>query len=357
MTRPRIRALVLAAGEGTRLRPLTSFLPKPLLPVAGRPLIEHTLDRLVKVGCEAVAINLHHLGDAIRAHLGDDHLGMPITWSDERDERLGTLGALHPLRDFLAPAEVILLVNGDSLCAWPFARLLRRHRDGGAAATLLLATRPDPEEFGGGVALDRQGRVIAFTQHETPRGEVARRAVFAGAHALSPSLLARVGEGPADVVRQLYRPLLADGATLAGVVTRRRWHDLGTPRRYLDGCLDWARGPAPMHWFRRSWASPEAKLAERVRLSASAVEAGAAVGRGARLRRSLVLPGGRVGDGAELEETIVGFGAELPAHSRIARQIVVVAKKGVAAGEGDSRLEGHFYSHLDKVRRRENPGL
>jgi len=137
VTKPRIRALVLAAGEGTRLRPLTSFLPKPLLPVAGRPLIEHTLDRLAKVGCEAVAINLHHLGDAIRDHLGDDHQGMPITWSEERDERLGTLGALHPLRDFLRPAEVILLVNGDSLCAWPFSRLLRRHRDGGAAATLL----------------------------------------------------------------------------------------------------------------------------------------------------------------------------------------------------------------------------
>jgi ADP-glucose pyrophosphorylase len=109
--------------------------------------------------------------------------------------------------------------------------------------------------------------------------------------------------------------------------------------------------------MRRSWASPEARLAGDARLARAVVEAGATVGRGARLTRSLVLPGASVGAGAELEETIVGFGAALPARARIARQVVVVARKGVPAGEGDSRLEGHLYSHLDRVRRRENPGL
>src|SRR3954451_2607453 len=96
----RIRAVVLAAGPGPRPRPLTSLTPKPLLPVRGVPILGHTLARLAAIGCEAAAVNLHHLGDQIRRRFGDAHAGMPLTWSEE-PEILGTLGALFPLRDFL----------------------------------------------------------------------------------------------------------------------------------------------------------------------------------------------------------------------------------------------------------------
>ena len=96
----RLRALVLAAGRGKRLRPLTDSTPKPLLPVAGVPILGHTLAQLAAVGCEGVAINLHHLGEAIRRRFGGDFAGMPLTYSEE-PQLLGTLGALHPLRDFL----------------------------------------------------------------------------------------------------------------------------------------------------------------------------------------------------------------------------------------------------------------
>jgi len=357
MRKPRIRALVLAAGHGRRLEPLTAFLPKPLLPVAGRTVIEHTLERLLRVGCEAAAINLHHLGGEIRAHLGDAYRGMPLTYSDEQPERLGTLGALYPLRDFLAAAEVVLLINGDSLCRWPLGGLVRQHRDSGAAATLLLAGGVDPAPFGGGVALDGDGRVVAFSADERPRGEVAMRHVFAGAHALSPTLLARVGAGPADVVRQLYRPLLADGATLRGVVTRRRWHDLGTPRRYLEGALDWARGPWPLRLWRRSWSSPGADLGHGAKLRETVVEGDASIGPGARLVRSVVLAGTRVGAGAELHECVVGPGVVVPPRARISRRVVVVARGGLPVAAGDSHVEGLIYSHLDAERRAENPGL
>ena len=355
--KPRLRALVLAAGHGSRLHPLTAFLPKPLLPVAGRPLVEHTLERLAAMGCEAVALNLHHKGEAIEARLGDAYRGMPLVYSHEQPRRLGTLGALHPLRDFLGEADVVLLVNGDSLCRWPLARLVRRHQASGAAATLLLAGRVDPGAFGGGVAVDREGRILAFSHGETPRGSVAGRHVFAGAHALSPELLARVEAGPADVVRQLYRPLLAEGARLQGLVTRRRWHDAGTPRRYLEGVLDWARGPWWRRPWRRSWKAPGATVARGARLSAAVVETGAAVEAGARLSRSLVLAGARVGAGAELRETIVGPGVVLPARARIVRQVVVTARRGLPGTEGDSHVEGLVYSPLDAPRRSEDPGL
>ena len=158
--RPRLRALVLAAGRGERLRPLTATLPKPLLPVAGRPLLAHALERLRTAGCEAVAINLHHLGGQIREQFGDRFRGMPLVWSEE-PELLGTAGALPPLRPFLEQAERVLVVNGDTLCRWPIEALLAAHARRQPAATLLVHRKADPRAFGGGVALEDDG-ITAF---------------------------------------------------------------------------------------------------------------------------------------------------------------------------------------------------
>src|SRR5436190_18997206 len=122
----RLRALVLAAGLGTGLRPLTDLVPKPLLPVTGVPILGYTLAQLAALGCEEVAINLHYLGDQIRQRFGDSFAGMRITWSEE-PVLLGTLGAFRPLREFFAAADQVLLINGDSLSEWPLRKLVRRH--------------------------------------------------------------------------------------------------------------------------------------------------------------------------------------------------------------------------------------
>src|SRR5436305_8136965 len=127
----RIRAVVLAAGLGTRLRPLTGLTPKPLLPVRGVPILGHALARVAAVRCEAVAVNLQYLGDQIRQRFGDSHAGVPLTWSEE-PEILGTLGALHPLKEFLAPAELVLRGTGDSHCEWPFRKTIRQHLPSGS---------------------------------------------------------------------------------------------------------------------------------------------------------------------------------------------------------------------------------
>jgi len=356
VSQPRVRALILAAGIGSRLQPLTSFIPKPLLPVTGSTLIELTLDRLAAAGCEAAAINLHHLPEEIRGHLGEDHGGMPLTYSLEPEERQGTLGALYPLRDFLGAADVILLVNGDSLCPWPFPKLLRRHRATGAAATLLLAGAADPQEYGGGVAVDRQGRLLSFHAGDPPRGEVASRHVFAGAHAISPELLGRIEAGPSDIVRDLYKPLLTEGARIQTVVGRQSWHDMGKPRRYLEGVLDHARGNWLTRLWRRNWVSDEASVEAGAKLVGAAVEAGATVGEGSKLERTLVLAGASVGPGARLSECIVGPGAQVPASARVQRQVVVPARRDLPTTEGDSHVEGQVFSPLDARRRQRNPG-
>jgi len=339
----RIRALVLAAGLGTRLRPLTSLTPKPLLPVRGVPILGHTLAQLAAVGCEAAAVNLHYLGDQIRQRFGDSHAGMPLTWSEE-PEVLGTLGALHPLREFFAPADLVLLINGDSLCEWPLRRLIRRHLAGKARSTLLLTSRPDPARYGGGVGIDRAGRLTSFRPGDPERGEVARRYVFAGAHVFSPDLLARIEPGPSDIVRHLYTPMLAEGERIDSIVDGGLWHDMGTPQRFLDGVLDWARADWPERLWRRSWISQEASLEAGAKVRRSSIEPGAKVGEGARVERSVLLPGARIGKGCVVRETIVGSGASIPPGTWVERRIVMPQAPGFAPGLDDSVVGGAVYT-------------
>jgi mannose-1-phosphate guanylyltransferase len=352
---PRVRALVLAAGYGTRLAPLTDALPKPLLPVRGRTLVELTLERLARAGCEAAAVNLHHLGGAIRDRLGASYHGLPLTYSEE-PEILGTLGALAPLADFFAGCDAVVVVNGDSLCRWPIARLLRRHRARGAAATLLFAAGAPPALYGGGVAIDREGRVVSFRQGSPEGGAAApaggpgprlRRRVFAGAHVLSPELLARAPERFSHVVYDLWEPLLGEGARLMAVTTRRPWYDLGTPRRLRDAAIEGGAGLKATRWLARTWVASGARVDRAARLRRSVVEAGAEVAAGARLRRTLLLPGARVGAGAALDGCVVGFGAEVPPEARVRQRMICRRTAGGSVPEGSSIVGDLVYAPLD----------
>jgi len=339
----RIRALVLAAGLGTRLRPLTTYQPKPLLPVRGVPILAHTLAQLAAGGCEAAAVNLHHLGDQIRERFGDSHAGMPLTWSPE-PELLGTLGAFHPLKDFFAPADLVLVINGDSLCKWPLRKLIRTHLGTQDRATLLLASRPDPAAFGGGVGVDRAGQILSFRPGDAERGEAVRRYVFAGAHVFSPKLLDGVGPGKADIVRDLYVPLLEEGERIGSVITGRRWHDLGTPQRFLEAELDCARGGWPERLWRRSWIASTAVLGASARVRRSTVEPEARVGEKARVERSVLLPGAQIGKGCVVREAILGFGAVVPPGTWVERRIIMPQVAGFTPGLDDSVVGGAVYT-------------
>ncbi len=342
-----MRAVVLAAGRGERLRPLTETLPKPLLPLRGRPILSHTLDQLAAVGCEAAAINLHHLGEQIPEALGDEWQGMPLVYSREK-ELLGTLGALAALRDFLEPAKEILLVNGDSLCRWPFQAMLRRHRRRSSLATLLFATGADPERFGGGVGLDKEGRVVDFGLAERSP-EALRRHVFAGAHVLSPVLLNGLEVQPSGIVRDLYVPMLADGAPIEAVLSRRSWHDLGTPGRYLAGALHPPRG----RWWKpeSSWTSAEANIDESAKVESSVIEEGVQVAAGCEIRHSLLLPGSRLAPDCRIEGAIVNFGTTLLPGTTVRRRLVTPAIPGRDFGPDDSQVGGMAYIPLDPAGR------
>lgn len=306
-----VRALVLAAGLGTRLRPLTETCPKPMLPVAGQPLVAHTLAQLARLGCDRVVLNLHYLPEVVRTGLGARFAGMALEYSFE-PEILGTLGALAPARELLRGAETVLIVNGDSLCRWPFERLLARHHERGALATLLMSARAPHGEHGGGEGLDAQGRVVRLRGVSSPGGRATRRRIFAGVHAWKPELLERVPDHPADTVADLYHPMLCAGERIEAVETSATWFDLGTPARYLEGALAWV-GAA-----RRSWIDPEAQVAPSAEIVHSVIERGVVIDREAKVERSVVLPGARIASKALVRDAVIGFDVQVPAGARVA---------------------------------------
>lgn len=340
---------MLAAGRGNRLRPLTDFLPKPMLPVAGRPIAGHTLAALAAAAVEAVALNLHHMGEEVRRGFGGAYAGLHLTYSEE-EVLLGTLGALGPLEPFLAPADLVVVVNGDSLCQWPLEELVEHHRDSGADATLLVTKRAAPEAFGGGVGIDGAGRVVGLRPGRE-FGAATRRRVFAGAHVFAPDLLAAARGGfaagrPADFVTDLYEPLLAREGHLEVLESGRRWFDLGTPERFLRGVGEWSRRGWRRRLLHRPWVAPGAEVAAGCELTGSVIEAGARVESGAVVEHSVLLPGARIGRGARVVESIVGFGARLGAGSTVERRVVTPARPGVAPRESDSVMGGLVYSPL-----------
>ncbi len=274
----KIRAVVLAAGRGQRLRPLTDEIPKPLLPVGERVILERTLSELAQAGVEAVALNLHHLGDKIRGYLGDTFADMPVVYSEEA-ELLGTLGALAQLQEFLEPAELAVVINGDSLCQWPIAAVIEHHRSTEALATLLVSSFADPVRFGGGIGVEN-GYVRGFLQ---PAPGEAR--VFAGLQVFDPKILQGLAVKRCDTVRDLYQPALDRGQVIAAYTADRPWFDLGTPSRYLDGVLATCQreGSSPV--------SAQAEVPESAEIVDSVVLAGARLGEHTRLSRVVVGPG------------------------------------------------------------------
>jgi len=266
--------------------------------------------RLVVCEQQPAAISLVDPSTGARETVVDAFRGLPLVYSEEH-ELLGTGGAIPPLREFLADADLAIVVNGDSLCRWPIRELVAAHRrksarGAAAAATVLVHRGLDPRPYGGGAALDGN-RVVAFRPGALGWAAAGRHALFAGAQVIEPALLARLPEGPSDLVDALYHPLLADGATIRTVETARLWHDLGTPRRYLEGSLAWALGGtrAAARVVKGATVDPAARLRRSI------VESGATVEAGAKLEECLVLPGGSCGAGARLARSIVGPGARV----------------------------------------------
>jgi len=239
-----LKALVLAAGEGTRLRPLTLDLPKAMVPVDGQPMLAHTIAWLARHGIRDVAVNLHHCPDVITDFFGDGSArGMRITYSYE-DRLVGTAGAARRLAGFLRDGP-FLVVYGDVLTDLDLDALLAFHRertgaDPATAATLALYRVPNPTEVGL-VGLDGSGRITRFVEKPRPE-EVFTDLANAGVLVAEPAVLDAIPDGEfADFGLDVLPALLAAGAPLYGWPIPEGTYllDIGSLEKYAQAQREW----------------------------------------------------------------------------------------------------------------------
>ncbi len=226
-----MRAMVLAAGLGTRLRPITDTVPKPLVEVAGRPLIHYPLMLLRKHGITEVVINTHHLADKVRHALGDGReLGLNITWSHE-PEILGTGGGVKKVEDFFQ-GETFIVINADTIIDLDLEKVVEHHRMKKASATMVLKQIHGWREYGA-VEVDYNGRVRRI--RGKPEGDISvslRPVVFTGLHVLEPEILSSIPkDGYASIIRQGYIPLIENDRLVSGFITNRLWLTVDTKEK------------------------------------------------------------------------------------------------------------------------------
>jgi len=266
--------MLLAAGLGTRLRPLTDHRAKALVPVGDRPALAHVLERLRAAGVSRVVVNAHHHVDQLRAFaLGQ--AGVDLGLSEEPD-LLGTAGGVAHAGSLLGEGDV-LLWNADILADVDVPALLAAHRD---EATLVV----QPLEKGqGSVGLDEAGRVVRL-RTESFADEV-RGGQFLGIHVLGRALRARL-PGRGGLIEDVYLPALGRGEVLGAHLFEGAWHDIGTVATYLEANTAWLAARGLQHWI-----GPGARVADGVVLDRAVVGEGASVtGRGT-LTRCVVWPG------------------------------------------------------------------
>lgn len=235
-----MRAVVMAGGEGSRLRPLTSGRPKPLVPVANRPIMEHIVRHLARHGVDEVVATLYYLGNEIEEYFGDgEDVGVRMRYSRE-SVPLGTAGSVKNAEAFLG-GETFLIVSGDALTDLDVESALAFHRAKGALATLVLARVPNPLEFGL-VVTDDAGRVQRFLEKPT-WSEVFSDTVNTGMYILEPEILDLMEPGKAyDWSSDIFPRLLAEGKPLFGYVMEDYWADVGSLSQYREAQEDLLTG-------------------------------------------------------------------------------------------------------------------
>ncbi|HWG91547.1 MAG TPA: NDP-sugar synthase [Candidatus Thermoplasmatota archaeon] len=322
-----MKAVILAGGEGTRLRPITEGVPKPLVRVAGRPVVEYTIEGLVEAGIRDIFLTTFYKPDhLIGALSGGSRLGGRLFYSVE-DEALGTAGSVRKLAT-LIKNDVFVVASGDVLADVDFRALLEFHKGTGAEATMALTRVENPTEFGI-VGLDEQGRITRFLEKPKPE-QVFSNLVNAGIYVLNGSLLNLIPEGEKyDFSRQLFPRMLEEGRGLYGCPLDGLWMDVGRPadllaatqavaeRRFGGSYREGAR-TLPGARTERTALYPGAEVGKEAVVEDAILYENARVGEGAVVRRSILCPGAVVEPFAHLEDCVLGPRATVRAKVRAA---------------------------------------
>lgn len=354
-----MKAVIMAGGQGTRLRPLTSNQPKPMIPIVGIPCMEHIVNLLKYHGFEDIVVTLQFLPDEIRDYFGDgSEWGVSMRYSVE-DVPAGTAGSVkmaeEELRSLGNPDERFLVISGDALTDSDLAQLIDFHGRKGSEATMVLKSVENPLDFGI-VITEEDGRITRFLE-KPAWGQVFSDTVNTGIYLLESSVLDDIPpEGEYDFSADLFPKLLADGRPMYGYVTEDYWEDIGTLEQYssaqrdvLDGKVRGVRPPGTrlkdnIYVGQRVQVDDESLLGpivigENSRIEEGAyigpysvIEANAIISSGVSIERSVVAEGTYIGEGAELVDTLVGRSSYIQPRARLLERSAL--GDDVIVGEG-----------------------
>jgi mannose-1-phosphate guanylyltransferase len=335
-----VKAVVLVGGEGTRMRPLTTTTPKPLLPLVDRPILDHVLDHVARHGVHEVVLSSPYLEATFAPFIGGRRGDPAITWITETTP-LGTGGAIVHALDALGD-EPFVALNGDILTDLDLTAMRRAHTERRAAVSIALHRVSDARAFGL-VETDASGRVRAF--REKPADEVPGD-INAGTYLIDPTVLGGwTADGAISIEREIFPALIEGGHEVHGFTSSAYWIDLGTPAQYLRAHADLLAGRVGGSSYPAPWVHPSASVSDEAALSAdvavgpeavvapgaslrgSVVLGGARIGRGARIAASVVGPGAEVGEGASLDGCVIGPDADVAAGSVLSEARVVAADR------------------------------
>ena len=340
-----MRVVLMAGGSGTRLRPLTCDLPKPMVPVVNRPIAEHILNLLRYHGLDDVVMTLHYLPDVVRDYFGDGaEFGVHLSYVVEEEQPLGTAGSVKNIAHLLA--DPFLVVSGDSITDVNLSEAIRFHQHHGAPVTLILARVPNPKEFGI-VFTDSEGRIRRFLEKPSA-GEVFTDTVNTGMYLLNPAVMDYLNAGmERDFSRDLFPLLLQADVPMYGYITDAYWCDVGSLQTYQQVQQDVLYGRVqldiqgtevqPRVWVGRNTSLPpdlelqapvvlgnNCRLGSGVTLGAGTVLGdNVIVSNGAQLRAVVAWNGAFIGDDSQLEHCILGRQVHVDRHVSLQEGVIV----------------------------------
>jgi len=325
-----MKAMILAAGFGTRLFPLTIDRTKPAIPFLGKPLVGYVAEYVGKYGFRDIVVNLHHQPDSVIKALGNgERFGVHIEYTREEPRILGTAGALDRAREFLQD-ETFMVVNGKIIADIDLGAAVETHRQSGAVATMVLKPNVRREKFT--VVETDNGCVTGFGDYAQPltEGEIrdaehepVAPMMFTGIHILEPRVFEYIPRGVySDIVPTFYNPALSKGEMIAAHVTEGEWFELSTIQRYLDISLAMMNG-------KTSHIGTGGSIAESARIRDSIVWDAVTIGENASLYRTIIADGVVIGEGEHFENAAV-VRADMV---RSCEEIPEKAPKGYIQGE------------------------
>lgn len=331
-----MKALVLAAGFGTRLLPLTQSLPKPMFPVMNRPVLEHTLALLQANGIEDIVINLHHLPEKIADHFGGgESYGVRLRYSREQSI-LGTAGGIKAAQKFL-DGETFLVVNSDILVDIDLKKVVEFHEQKNALLTLVLRKDPHPEKFAP-METDQEGRIVLFPGASTPKAAgKTTRLMFTGVQVMGPEIFSRIPEqGFCGTTEDVFPKMIEEGLPVYGYPHDGYWQDLGCREDYLqahrdilDGKMAITSGKNSLNFGDEGITPPvligaNCRIAPQAKVGPYAVLGdGCRVEDGAVVEHSVCWANAVIGNGATVRDSIIATGVAVGDKQKIIGQSAV----------------------------------